>query len=151
MLRLLRLAALVLLALAVVTVTTLAILARVYDAEVKAKLIGTLNGYLRTPVTVSEMDLTLIERFPRASIHLHDVLARELRYDSLAADTLLYAEDLYLEFSLAGMFRGDYTVSEVRGEHVTLRPALDMKGRDEIGPFGARTAPEAARASHWTG
>jgi hypothetical protein len=97
---------------------------------VKARLVGTLNGYLRTPVTVSSMDLTLIERFPQASIHLRDVLAHELRSDSLPADTLLYARDLYLEFSLLGMFRGDYTVSEVHGEDVIVRPGLDASGRE---------------------
>ena len=129
MTRSLRRITLVLAGLLVVAFSALLVLARVYDGEVKAKLIGTLNGYLRTPVTVSRMDLTLIERFPQASIHLRDVLAMELRHDDLPPDTLLYAGDLYLEFSLLGMLRGDYTVSQVHGEEVTLRPALDAEGR----------------------
>jgi len=129
MVRRIRRTALVLAALVVVAFTTLVVLTRAYDAEVKAKLIGTLNGYLRAPVTVSRMDLTLIERFPQASIHLRDVLALGMDGDRAGTDTLLYAQDLYLEFSLWGMLRGTYTVDEVHGEAVVLRPALDSLGR----------------------
>lgn len=113
----------------VAAITALVVLARLYDAEAKAKLLGTINGHLTTPVTVSSMDLTLIERFPLASIHLRDVLARDNRSNNSTADTLLFARDLHLEFSLLDLFRGDYGVDRVHGEHVVLHTALDSTGR----------------------
>ena len=85
---------------------------------------------MNAPVSVSDMDLTFIARFPRASIRLKDVLAREVRYDSLSADTLLYAEELFLEFSLWDMFQGTYTVQSIHGRSVRLYPALDAEGRE---------------------
>jgi hypothetical protein len=97
---------------------------------VKVKLVGALNERLNAPVSVSDMDLTFIARFPRASIRLKDVLAREVRYDGLAADTLLYAEELFLEFSLWDMFQGTYTVQSIHGRSVRLYPALDAEGRE---------------------
>lgn len=125
MLRTVKRIALVVAALVVVCFTALVVLARVYDAEVKAKLVGTLNGYLTAPVSVSSMDLTLIERFPQASIHLRDVLARDA---ITRKDTLLFAGDLYLEFDLWNLFSGDYSVDEVHGEHVIVHPGVDSTG-----------------------
>ena len=130
MLRRLRIVFLVLAGLFGVAFGTLVLLANVYDAEVKVKLVGALNERLNAPVSVSDMDLTFIARFPRASIRLKDVLAREVRYDSLSADTLLYAEELFLEFSLWDMFQGTYTVQSIHGRSVRLYPALDAEGRE---------------------
>lgn len=130
MLRPLRIVFLVLAGLFGAAFGTLVLLANVYDAEVKVKLVGALNERLNAPVSVSDMDLTFIARFPRASIRLKDVLAREVRYDSLAADTLLYAEELFLEFSLWDMFQGTYTVQSIHGRSVRLYPALDAEGRE---------------------
>ncbi len=103
-------------------------LAHLYDTEVKVRLIGTLNQYLVAPVTVSDMDLTLIARFPRASMRLNDVLAKEVRSDDRPSDTLFHAEQLYLEFSLWDLFRGRYTVQEIHANNAIARPALDSKG-----------------------
>lgn len=125
--RLIRRIALVGAAFVVLAFTALLVLARVYDAEAKARLLGALNSHLSSPVSVNSMDLTLVDRFPMASIHLRDVLARDA--DPAGLDTLLFARDLYLEFSLLDLFRGDYGVDRVHGEHVTLHAALDSTGR----------------------
>lgn len=127
-LRRLRTLALVVIGLVVVAFTTLVVLAKVYDTEVKVRLIGTLNRYLVAPVTVSDMDLTLIARFPRASMRLSNVLATEVRSDDQPPDTLFHAEQLYLEFSLWDLFRGRYTVQEIHASAALARPALDGNG-----------------------
>ncbi|MBL7940483.1 MAG: hypothetical protein JNL43_14070 [Flavobacteriales bacterium] len=121
---------LVLTALVVLGFGVLVVLASVYETEVKVKLVGALNARLNAPVTVSDMDLTLVARFPQASMRLHDVMAKEVRSDSVeAADTLLYAKELFLEFSLWDLFRGTYTVDQVHGVHVRMYPALDTNGK----------------------
>ena len=130
MFRRLRTVFLVLAGLIGATFGMLVLLANVYDAEAKVKLVGALNERLNAPVSVSDMDLTFIARFPHASIRLTDVLAKEVRYDSLPADTLLYAEVLFLEFSLWDMFQGNYTVQSIHGRSVRLYPALDDQGRE---------------------
>jgi hypothetical protein len=144
MLRRLRIVFLVLAGLFGAAFGTLVLLANVYDAEVKVKLVGALNERLNAPVSVSDMDLTFIARFPRASIRLKDVLAREVRYDSLSADTLLYAEELFLEFSLWDMFQGTYTVQSIHGRSVRLYPALDAEGRENF-----LTAGTGGRQCRW--
>ncbi len=130
MIRLLRRILLVSAALIVLALTTLAVLAYAYQDEVKAKLIAELNAHLKAPVHQSGIELTLIARFPQASLRITDVFVPEVRTDSAAADTLLTARNLYLEFSLLSLLRGDYTVSELHGEDVRLYPALDRNGAE---------------------
>lgn len=130
MFRLLRRVLVVSAALLVLALATLAVLAYAYQDEVKAKLIAELNAHLKVPVHQSGIELTLIERFPQASLRMSDVFIREVRTDSAAADTLLNAKQLYLEFSLLSLVRGDYTVSELHGEDVKLYPALDHNGHE---------------------
>ena len=59
MLRLFRNALLVLATLVVLGAGALAVLAHVYEDEVKATLVSAINEQLSTPVSVSDMDLTL--------------------------------------------------------------------------------------------
>jgi hypothetical protein len=46
------------------------VLTRIYEDKVKEVLIAALNRQLHAPVSVSGMDLTLIARFPKASLRL---------------------------------------------------------------------------------
>ena len=130
MFRRVRTAFLIVLALLVGGFGTLVVLAKVYDAEVKAKVVGALNQRLTAPVSVSDMELTLIDRFPSASIRLNDVLAREMRYDGIPPDTLLYAHQLHLELSLWDILRGRYIVERIHGDGVRFLPAMDSEGRE---------------------
>lgn len=130
MLRKLRNAVLVLAALSVVGFGALVVLANVYEDEVKQKLIGAINTELNAPVSVSGMDLTLVARFPQASMRLTDVLAKEVRTDGAVPDTLLFAKELFLEFSLWDLFSGDYTVQEIHAVQAKLYPGLDANGNE---------------------
>lgn len=103
-------------------------LAYIYQDEVKARLIAELNAHLLVPVKQNGIELTLLRRFPQASLRFRDVEVAELRTDSARADTLLYARDLYLEFGLISLLRGDFTISRVHGEDVRLNPGLDRHG-----------------------
>jgi hypothetical protein len=128
MIRLLRRVALTLAVGLAVGITALVVMATVYEDEVKAKLIGALNERLLVPVKVADIELTLIKRFPKASIRMQQVQVEELRTDGQPADTLLAAQDLYLEFNLWDLFAGDYTVAQIHGKKVKLYPGLDANG-----------------------
>lgn len=128
MLRRIRIILLGLLTVLVLGFSALVVLARVYETEVKVKLVGALNERLKTPVTVSDMDLTLIARFPMASIRMHNVLVKEVRTDAVEPDSLLAADKLFLEFNLWDLFSGNYTVQQVHASTVRLYPALDGNG-----------------------
>ena len=115
-------------ALLLLCVAALFVLAYAYEDEVKARLVAELNAHLNVPVHQSGIDLTLLRRFPNASLRITDVYIQEVRSDSIAPDTLLYAQHLDLEISLFAMLRGDYTVRQLHGEHVRLNCGLDERG-----------------------
>ncbi|MCB0790760.1 MAG: hypothetical protein H6595_05500 [Flavobacteriales bacterium] len=114
----------------VLLTSALAIIGTLYEDDVKAALIGAMNRRLTAPVTVGEVDLTLLRRFPHASLHLQHVLAQEAYPESTLADTLAYADDLYLEFSLWDLFTGNYRIDRIHGEHVLAYPGMDAEGRE---------------------
>lgn len=116
--------------LCVVCLSALVAIGKLYEDEVKATLVAAINEQLNAPVAVGEMDLTLIARFPKASMRMANVLAMELRTDEVPPDTLLHAAELFLEFSLWDLFRGNYTVEQVHASQVKLYPGLDGNGAE---------------------
>jgi uncharacterized protein involved in outer membrane biogenesis len=129
MLRLLRRILLVGLAACVGLAGVLAALAWFFQDEVKARLVAELNAHLTAPLHQSGIELTLIRRFPEASLRIRDAWMQEVRTDGRPADTLLYARDLYLEFSLPSLLRGEQTVRQLHGTGVVLRPGFDANGQ----------------------
>ncbi|MDQ3101904.1 MAG: hypothetical protein M3R08_11000, partial [Bacteroidota bacterium] len=130
MLRKLRTPLLIVAVLCMVFMSALVLIGNLYEDEVKARLVGAINEQLNAPVTVKDMDLTLIARFPKASMRMSDVLAMEVRSDEKVPDTLLFAKELFLEFSLWDLFRGNYTVEQIHAAQVRLYPGLDGNGKE---------------------
>ncbi len=127
--RLIRRALLVGSALLVLLVGALAVVGLLYEEEVKARLVGLINDRLAVPVQVGSIDLTLLRRFPRASLHLQDVYVPEGQPDGAYADTLLHAEDLYLDLDLSELLVGTYGIRRIHGEGVRAFIAHDAEGR----------------------
>lgn len=144
MLRRIRRSLLVLAALLILGFSALVVIVTVYEDEVKERLIGALNERLLAPVQVGDVELTLIKRFPKASIRMSEVLVHELRTDGQAPDTLLAAHELYLEFNLWDLFSGDYTVGRIHGQDVRLYAGLDANGKENYLIWRADTTASEA-------
>ena len=133
----------------VLLLTGLAPIGHFYEDEVKARLLGALNAHLNGPVEWARSS----SPHPALStglLHLHDVLAREALPDQVFPDTLLHAEDLYLEFGLLDLFRGDYVVRGCMAPmYACMRPATRKAGR--TGCSGGATPPAAVAGWTWHG
>ena len=68
---------LVLAAVLLTPVLALALLAWAFQDEVKERLVAALNAHLLVPVHQQGMELTLLERFPRASLRMDGVLVHQ--------------------------------------------------------------------------
>ncbi len=111
-----------------------------FQDEVKAKLVAVLNTHLTAPLQQNGIELTLIKRFPQASLRIHQPFMREVRSDGQAPDTLLYAKDLYLEFSIFSLLSGNHVVRELHGTEVILYPGLDTNGNENWTVWKADTS-----------
>ncbi len=87
-------------------------LAKKFEPEVKEIVVAELNNHLLVPVDVEDINLSLIQRFPYASLRFSHVVIPEVGPGKTESDTLLYADDLYLQIALIDFFKQNYTISE---------------------------------------
>ncbi|MFT5185156.1 MAG: hypothetical protein ACI84C_002294 [Flavobacteriales bacterium] len=94
----------------VILLGTATVLVNMYEDEVTEYALVKIKASLVTNVNVDEVELTLWESFPKASIKLSEVLIDET-FD--AKDTLLYADRVFLEFNVWSFATGNYVVDEI--------------------------------------
>lgn len=94
----------------VILLGTAAVLVNMYEDEVTEYALVKIKASLATNVNVDAVELTLWESFPKASIKLSEVLIDET-FD--AKDTLLYADQVFLEFDVWSFATGNYVVDEI--------------------------------------
>jgi hypothetical protein len=102
---------LVLLALAA-TVTIVAYwLAKKYEPEVRTIVLYELNRHLNVEVKVDDINFSLLQRFPYASLRFSEVVIPQVR-NGVEGDTLIYIKDLYLQIGLLDFLSKNYRISE---------------------------------------
>lgn len=87
----------------------------IYEDEVKAAVVSELNKHLKAEIKVApeNIDLTIIKTFPDCSIQFKNVLM----YEALSVkkrDTLLFAKQINLHFSIKDLWNKKYNVQKIR-------------------------------------
>ena len=85
------------------------------------------NRYLRTPVRVGKIELSLLDQFPRVSITLHDVVVRGSLPDDTVA--LARARRLYFAFDAWDVLARRYRIRAVTLTDGQVAVRLDARGR----------------------
>ncbi len=113
-------------------VLTGVIIANFYEDEVKQFAVSELNKHLNAEVSVEDIELSLLDRFPYASLNFTEVYVKDTTQiiDTTAVDTLFYAKDLYLEFNIIDIFKENYTVKQVEAENGVIKLGIDRAGND---------------------
>lgn len=111
----------------IVLLVTAIILAYVFESDIKKYAIQEINKQLTAEVIIDENDISFsfIKKFPKASLSFRNLLILEEN----KKDTLLFADDISLEFPLLGVFSGDYTVNEMDISNTDIRLRTDKKGK----------------------
>ncbi len=124
-----RLAAILITSAAVLALLAVAayFLAKKYEPEVRDIVIFEVNRKLDTEVRVEDINLSLIQRFPYASLRFSKVVIPEVNSGS-RPDTLLYAEDVYLQISLWDFLRKHYRISEADVNNGFFRMRINADG-----------------------
>lgn len=105
-------------------------LAKKYEPEVKNAIIYELNQHLKAPVDVEDINFSLLQKFPYASLRFSHVLIPEVVQNE--PDTLLYIKDLYLQIGLSDFFRKEYKVSEAEVNGGFFQMKLFKDGSDNF-------------------
>lgn len=105
----------------------------IYEEEVSLYLIEELNEYLLSEIEVGSVNLTVIKKFPKASIEFKDVLALtkpgyQKKINGVATDTLFYAKNLSVQINLLDLFSKKYIVKGVHFDKGKINLFIDRYG-----------------------
>jgi hypothetical protein len=102
-------------------------LAYKYEDEVRDIVVYEVNRNLKVPVSVQDINFSLLQRFPYASLRFsHVVVPMTSRPD----DTLLYINDLYLQIGLLDFLRKQYKITEADAIEGFFKMELYADGTD---------------------
>lgn len=112
----------------------LIVISQIYEERIAQYAINELNKHIRTPISVTKTTLTLIRKFPDATIRLRDVYVKSVQdfdrddFQEINTDTLLYAKDVFLQMNLIKLLRNQYIVKEVHINNGSLNIFNDKNG-----------------------
>lgn len=97
-------------------------------------VIGIINSNVATRLEPASARLSFISSFPRGSLELRDVLVRSSTgfnrsvFGGISTDTLLSAKSVSVEFSLAGLFTGQYRIKRLLIRDGSINLLADASG-----------------------
>lgn len=101
-------------------------IAHFYGDKIQSAAIERLNSQLNVKVDVAEVDFSLLENFPFASVQFRSVVL----YSSLdSQDSLLAVDKLYCKFNILDLYHGNYLLSGLEIERGFCRIIIDENGR----------------------
>jgi hypothetical protein len=121
-------------------------LAKKYEPEVRTVVVNELNSHLAVPVEVDDINLSLLQRFPYASIRFSNVVIPEVINGQKQSDTLLYAKDLYLQMGLFDFLKEEYRITEAELANGFFNMAFYKNGTDNF-RFWKGSDKEGGKAS----
>lgn len=107
-------------------------LAKKFEPEVRSVVVGELNKHLAVPVKVGDINLSLLQRFPYASLRFSDVVIPEVKKDGTSTDTLIYIKDMYLQIGLLNFLRKKYEVTQAEINSGYFRMKFFADGSDNF-------------------
>jgi uncharacterized protein involved in outer membrane biogenesis len=104
----------------------------IYEDEIVGLFVKQANRYLKTPVTTSEISVSLFADFPNASLQFNNVEVQESFSGS--TEPLLKADRLYASFSLLDIINQQYEIAslELQGGSLNLRLRPDGSVNYEV-------------------
>jgi hypothetical protein len=102
--------------------------------KVAGLLLKTVNRNFQTRIEAGSYRLSLLKRFPRATIELKNVLVHSSPtfdksvFGAMNTDTLLYARSAMLDFRMSDLLRGEYTFEGIMVKSGRLTLYTDTSG-----------------------
>ncbi len=111
--------------------TAATVLVYFFEDDIKQYAVQRLNKQLNAKVRVHSIELSLWDKFPYACLNFKGVLINDAHLDSKlnTSDTLLYAENMYLQFSVWDLWDGDYKVKKIESINGFLNLKINKEGQ----------------------
>lgn len=109
-----------------------------YEKEIKEYAIKQINNELKTEIKVKEIDLSLLKRFPYASLTFHEVEILE-PVEIKNRKNFVVAEKIYLQFNIWDIFDGNYKIKNLELANSTVDLRLLKNGSTNFDIFKSST------------
>lgn len=106
---------------------TAVVVALVFEKDIKRYAVKVVNQNFKTEINIKGIELTLIEKFPSASLKLSDVTIKGTNA-AQENDTLLHAKAIYFKFDILDLWNENYTIKEIESTNTTLNIFYDNDG-----------------------
>ncbi len=103
------------------------LLAYIYEDEIKAVIVTSINKNLKTPVEVNQISFSFIRKFPYATLEFTDVKAQGLLFKETKKSFVL-AEKIFLMFNLMDIFNKDIALKKIELKNATVNLYINKEG-----------------------
>lgn len=116
------------------SVITSVVVVKFYGDDVQEYTMDLINDQLDTKISVGEVGISVLRKFPNTSVFFNDVTVWSgHRFDrgafsEISPDTLFVADRLYLQFNVLDLLRKRFTVKSLEAREGTLRILIDRSG-----------------------
>lgn len=115
------------------------VIAHFYEDEVKQLVIEQVNKRLNTKISVEDVSLSLLPKFPSASLDFENIWAHENIVKIGDPDTLFYFQHAYLQFNVMELLQGEYNLHTIALEDGFARLYVNEEGYDNYQIFKPST------------
>lgn len=105
-------------------------LAKKYEEPVRNYIVKEVNKRLDAPIHVSDINFSMLDRFPSASLVMDSVWAEENIVKIGDADTLFYFRKVYLNLNIFDILDGQYKINEIEAMDGFVNLLVDEQGYD---------------------
>ena len=103
----------------IVTLST--VLIKIYEDDIEQYAITEINKHLNTKVDVQDIELSMFNNFPYASLDFQKVLIHDAYENIESEDTLLFTQNLYFSFNVWDIWNENYTIKNVQAKDGVLK------------------------------
>ena len=111
------------------------IINKYYKDEIISVALSSLNNNLKTKITLKSYEISLIKKFPDASIEFKNVFAestKDFSENIKKTDTLFTAKSIFLQFSLIDIFKKQYKIKAIHIDGADVQMKINKKGIDNF-------------------
>jgi len=119
-------------AVGIALVIILYIVSLIFETRISAVFTRELNNKLSAPASMEKLKFSLLKRFPRASLELHNILLKSpanTNNGTVYPDTLLFADRMILTLKIAPLIKKNYIVERIDIERGVINICRDDSGK----------------------
>jgi len=108
------------------------VFAYLYEDKIKAFTIKQINKNIDTKILVKEIDFSLFNNFPKASLNFNEVAILDKKSDSISIIKIIEAERIYFSFDIMDIINGIYNINDITISNAVFNLTINKDGTNNF-------------------